>query len=140
MKSNYLLCLAASMICFFLLSCAKQNKMVMAGNKTEDELTRNGKKIITAPVVAKNFIKKNGQSASHTEMYIQRSIQDYFIKFCESKITREDLEKHLSGKGFIKTATLEVEFREGSWDICDNNLEQQSRIGEYVVIHRIIED
>ena len=62
-----------------------------------------------------------------TDLYIERSVQDYFIKFCESKVSREELETHLSTKNTeIKVATLEVEFLDGSWDICDGNFEQQS--------------
>jgi hypothetical protein len=109
--------------------------------KTEDMSSGNGKYILSAPIVIKNFVKKNGEITEHDEVYIQRSIQDYFIKFCESKISRENLEKHLSNiDGEIKSATLEVEFLDGYWDICDGNLIQQSRTGKYVIIHRIIND
>ncbi|MBC8756458.1 hypothetical protein H2O64_17420 [Kordia sp. YSTF-M3] len=73
-------------------------------------------------------------------MYIRRSIQDYYIKFCESKISSEDLENYLSTMDTeIKVATLEVEFLDGYWDICDGDFEQQSRISSYVIIHRIVE-
>lgn len=67
--------------------------------------------------------------------------QDYFIKFCESKVTAKELEDQLAKvEGFIKMLQLEVEFRKGHWDICDGNMMQQSRVGEYVVIHKIIKD
>ena len=70
--------------------------------------------------------------------YQQRSIQDYYIKFCRSKITKKDLENKLSNiEGEIKIVELEVKFRNGTWDICDTIL-SQSRIGPYVIIHRII--
>ena len=113
----------------------------MDHNKTKDESTGNGKYIISAPVIFKQFVKKNGETTDQTEMYIERSIQDYYIKFCESNISREDLENHLSKiDKEIKVATLEVEFLDGYWDICDGNFQQQSRIGQYVIIHRIIKD
>ena len=109
-------------------------------NKAKDTSTGMGKYIISAPVITKDFVKKNGEITLQKEIYIQRSIQDYYIKFCESKISREDLKKHLSNLEAINVVTLEVEFIDGYWDICDDNLEQQSRIGEYVIIHRIIKD
>lgn len=108
-------------------------------NKTPDESTGDGKYIVAAPIVSKSFVKKNGQPTGHSELYLQRSIQDYYIKFCESSVTRKELENYLDSLDeLIKVAQLEVEFRDGYWDICDDNYMQQSRVGEYVVIHRII--
>ena len=102
---------------------------------------QNTTSLVTAPIVEKAFVKKNGQPTELKEYYIQQSIQDYFIKFCESGITKEDLTNYLSKFDTkIPSATLEIEYREGSWDICNGNQEQQSRIGEYVIIHRIIEN
>ena len=121
-----------------IVSCTGQKDSIMT-NKTPDVQTANGRQIISAPVVTKNFVKKNGEVTERTELYLQRSIQDYFIKFCESNITREVLEDHLSKiDGPIKTVTVEVEFREGAWDQCDEEQAVQSRIGEYAVIYRII--
>ena len=72
-------------------------------------------------------------------IYIERSIQNYFIKFCESHITSEDLEEKLSKiSSPIKALKLEIEYRKGNWDICDENEDQQSRVGEYVIVHRIL--
>ena len=109
-------------------------------NKTKDVATGKKTYIISAPIVMKSFVTKRGEATGHKEMYIQRSIQDYYIKFCESKINQEDLENHLASiDSEIKMATLEVEFRNGEWDTCEPTTEQQqSRIGEYVIIHRII--
>lgn len=105
--------------------------------------TRSGdqKFIITAPLVLKSFVKKNSQPTDLKEWYIQRSIQDYFIKFCESPVNRQELEDYLSKTGNpLNVATLEVEFRKGNWDICDDNELMQSRVGEYVIIHRIVQE
>ena len=118
-------------------SCTSSKESTI--KKKRNISSADGKVIISAPIVSKPFIKKNGEPTDRTELYIRRSIQDYFIKFCESEVTREALEDHLSGiNGLIKAVSLEVEFREGEWDVCDENLAQQSRIGEYVVIHRIV--
>lgn len=111
----------------------------MIKNKTQDISSGNEKYIITAPIVFKNFTKKNAETTDILEMYLQRSTQDYYIKFCESIVTRKQLEERLSQvKGAIKALKLEVEFREGNWDICDENELQQSRVGKYVIIHQIL--
>lgn len=130
-----------STIGLLTFSCASLKDATSSSMKTKDISSGGERQIISAPVVEKEFVKKNGVTTGHKEFYIQRSIQDYFIKFCESKISRKDLEDYLSTMTReIKTATLEVEFLDGSWDICDGNMNQQSRIGEYVIIHRIIEN
>jgi len=124
---------------FVFMSCSTHLKSDMGKKKVKDSQTNQGTSIIKAPVVFKNFVKKNGQVTDKKEAYIRRSIQDYFIKFCESKIELEALERSLAGiEGVIKAVTLEVEFRDGYWDICDENFNQQSRRGEYIIIHRII--
>lgn len=111
----------------------------MNKNKQADLPSDDGKYIISAPIVHKPFIKKNGQPTNHGEWYIRRSVQDYFIKFCESAITQEELTNALAQiDSPIKVLNLEVEFCDGEWDICDGNFGQQSRIGEYVVVHRIV--
>lgn len=131
-----------SLILFFCLctiSCTSQTKQPMKKNKTADTSSGENKVIISAPLVLKSFVKKNGERTDLKEWYIQRSIQDYFIKFCESEVTRQELEAYLAEHGGpLNTAKLEVEFREGNWDICDENELMQSRVGAYVVIHRII--
>jgi hypothetical protein len=112
----------------------------MSKNKTPDIISGNNKQVISAPLISKDFIKKNGDKTKRKEIYIRRSIQDYFIKFCESKVSYEALQKHLPKTEFeIKTVKLEVEFREGNWDVCDEKKGVQSRTGPYVVIHRLIE-
>lgn len=95
--------------------------------------------IITAPIVKKNFVNKAGRTTDHIEYYIRRSIQDYYIKFCESNVSIKELNEKLENiDGEIKALKLEVEFRNGEWDICDGNHEVQSRIGEYAVILKIL--
>lgn len=111
----------------------------MKNNKRKDAISENNRFIISTPVVTKKFVKKNGEVTQKKEFYIRRSIQDYFIKFCESQISYQDLENHLKKvNGLIKVVALEIEFRNGDWDNCDSNLELQSRIGEYVIVHKII--
>lgn len=125
------------MLIILLTACGSSK--VQPGMKTPDVPTENGTFIISAELIEKQFELKNSKISDYEEWYVRRSVQDYFIKFCESKVTREELEKALSKhKGSIKTLTLEVEFKEGFWDSCTDEL-VQSRTGEYVVIHRVVE-
>lgn len=131
-------------ISLFTMSCTGQKQTTM-NNKTKDVSTGDGKYVILAPIVIKEVITQNGES---NEIYIRRSMGDYFIKFCESKVSRDELEHHLSYEyeemkaiSLINdSVTLEVEFRDGYWDICDENLTQDSRTGKYVIVHRILKD
>lgn len=94
---------------------------------------------ISAPVVKKAFINKGGKASGGTDYYVQRSIQDYFIKFCESKVSRSTIEQELAKQsGMIKTLKMIVSIREGEWDRCPGQGEVQSRIGDYMVIHEIL--
>lgn len=127
-------------MCLCAVSCTSPSKQPMRKDKTADISSGMDKVIVTAPLVLKSFVKKNGELTDLKEWYIQRSIQDYFIKFCESKITRKELEDYLAQQGNpLNTAKLEIEFREGNWDICDDNELMQSRVGEYVIVHRIVQ-
>lgn len=94
---------------------------------------------ITAPIVEKEFYNKAGKATGIMEYYVQRSVQDYYIKFCESEVDRKELEQALSKvEGPIQQLTLTIEILEGEWDSCDGN-PVQSRIGSYVVIKKIVE-
>lgn len=106
-------------------------------NKRPDPLSDQGNPIIDTPIVKKEFINKKGVGTGVFEYYAQRSIQDYFIKFCESKISKKELEQALEAeKGLLKTVRLEVEYKEGNWDQCGKEL-VQSRTGSYIIIHSI---
>jgi len=108
-------------------------------NKQADQKTEGNRRIISAPIVRSSFVTKSGEVTDIKEYYISRSIQNYFIKFCESSVTKEALLAALEKQnGLIKSLTLEVEFRDGEWDRCGEE-DVQSRIGEYVLVHRIIQ-
>lgn len=110
-------------------------------NMTIDQPSGENRVIISAPIVEKTFVNKNSKAGEYTELFLSRSIQDYFIKFCEGNVTREEIEKHISKDDFLPSLKLEVEFKEGLWDKCpEDEYEVQSRSGEYVVIYKIIND
>lgn len=131
-KLNFVLLLLVGMS----LSCSIRKEKEQSVYDTPNPVAYT---IITAPIVKKNFVNKAGRTTDHVEYYIQRSIQDYYIKFCESNVSIKELNEKLESiEGDIKALQLEVEFRNGEWDICDENHEAQSRIGEYAVILKIL--
>ncbi len=136
-KIIFSLCLFIS---FLFISCQsnKESSTMKNTNKTMDLESEDGHFLISAEVVKKQFVNKAGKSSDIYEYYLRRSIQDYFIKFCESKVSSEDIDAYLEKQKdrFIQTINVEVEFRDGEWDNCGDG-EQQSRVGEYVVIHKI---
>ena len=104
-------------------------------NKTPSERTEDGWEKVNVPVVVKNRTLKNGKVAGQKDYYLERSIADYYIKFCESDITREQFEAEYDKTegDFIRTMNLEIQTKSGEWDACDEN-PVQSRVGEYVII------
>ena len=136
MKTVYILALG-----FMMCACGSTQEATPVKNKTADVPTEDGKYIISAPIVSKNFVQKNGKVSEFSEYYVQRSVQDYFIKLCEGNVTVAELEKHLNKqKGDIKSLTLEIEIKDGLWDSCDHEEMVQSRMGPYIVIYRIVEE
>ena len=123
-----------------MFSCSTSKEKTSQQNNVSDKNPAEKPYLITAPIVKKQFVNKAGRTTDHVEYYIQQSIQDYFIKFCESNVSIKELNEKLENiEGDIKALQLEVEMREGDWDICDGNHEIQSRIGEYMVILKILE-
>lgn len=89
----------------------------------------------TCQLVEKEFINKGGKITSYKELYLRCSIQDYFIKICEGEVTAEELKKYID-----KGITVDMEIKDGMWDHCsDDPAYAQSRMGTYVVIHKIID-
>lgn len=85
-------------------------------------------------LIEKSFINKGGKVTEYTELYLRCSVQDYFIKLCESEVTKEELKKYLD-----KGITVEMEIKDGMWDHCnDDPSYAQSRTGTYVIINKIL--
>lgn len=135
----------------FLLSCNTSKKADNNNNEGKVQIEQTDPsnitkekntssiKTISAPIIMKNFYSKKGEMTDIKEYYVQQSVQDYFIKFCESDITSKELKEALDQQeDMIKTLTLRVEIKEGLWDQCED-YEVQSRMGKYMVIYEIIE-
>ncbi|GAB5555280.1 MAG: hypothetical protein Sapg2KO_48710 [Saprospiraceae bacterium] len=121
--------------CLYLIFILTINACSVQINKAEK--LKSNIQIVNVPIVEKPFIKKNGEPTNRKEFYLQMSIKDYYIKFCESKVKEADLKERLDRQtGSIKTLKLEVEFKTGEWDRCGEEA-VQSRVGDYVLIHRI---
>lgn len=87
----------------------------------------------SALLIEKSSLSKRG-TVIGSDLYLRCSIQDYFIKFCESEITKSDLLPFVN-----QGITVEMETRFGELDRCpDDPQEVQSRIGTYAVIHKIL--
>jgi hypothetical protein len=83
-------------------------------------------------VVEKTFGNKGGKPSDFKELYLRCSIQDYYIKFCESKVSLKKMQKYID-----KGLTVTYEIKEGEWDICEGDPEMQSRIGIYAIVIKI---
>ena len=122
------------LFCLAIMAC-NSNIMKLEKKLSSDESPT---RVVNVPVVEKRFVKKNGEITDIKEFYLQMSIQDYFIKFCESKVTEEELRERLAkDNSLIKSIPMEVEFKDGEWDRCGEE-EVQSRIGAYVIVHKLI--
>lgn len=90
--------------------------------------------MISGEIVRLPFINKMGISSKDAaDFYLRASIQDYFIKFCESKITRELVQKFEG-----RAVTLEVIKKNGNWDSCGVGHDEQSRTGIYIQVVQIL--
>lgn len=112
-----------------------------ATNKTMDQRLENGHLVISAQIVEISMVMKNAKVSSSSDYYVRRSVQDYFIKFCDGYVSKKELEYEMTMKdGISEPLQLEVEIKEGLWDSCDPEEIVQSRTGKYIVIHRIIRE
>ena len=115
---------------FFLLSCSSSKTTSIPDVKEKSVAS-----FYSCELIEKEFVNKIGKSGGFKELFLRCSVQDYFIKICESKVTTEQLKKYLNSG--IK---VEMQIKNGNWDICEYTLEpQQSRIGEYAIITKIID-
>ena len=118
-------------VTFFLIACSTTKPV----NKKPQGLQMSDAKpnIYNCQLIEKEFVNKGGKITTFKELYLRCSVQDYFIKLCESNLTRDELEPYIN-----KGISVEVEIKDGLWDHCSENVaEVQSRMGTYVVIKSI---
>jgi len=119
-------------IAILFFSCKESSKI----NKKEgNNIKTINSKTTTCQLIEKEFVNKIGKTNGVKELYLRCSIQDYFIKICESDITVNQLKPYLN-----KGVEVEIEIKDGFYDQCESSLRSvQSRIGTYVIIKKIIE-
>ncbi|MBE2245625.1 MAG: hypothetical protein IAE67_00060 [Candidatus Competibacteraceae bacterium] len=90
---------------------------------------------LTCQLILSEFVNKIGKTHHEIqELYMRCSVQDYFIKLCESDVGYEELKPFIN-----KGITVEYEIRNGAWDICKDDPDYaQSRIGPYIIIKKIL--
>jgi hypothetical protein len=75
-----------------------------ANQKTKKELIPHNKKlstnssakqIITAPIVTHSFFNKKGVVIEKEQIYLQLSVQYYYVKFCKSVVNKTEFEVYL---------------------------------------------
>ena len=123
---KYIILFLTSIVIIF--SCRTSKEKIMQKNENHQ--------ILNGQVIKKEFINKAGKSLGYYEYYLRCSIQDYFIKFCESDVTKTEIDTlNLSE---FDAVSVEAEIKDGNWDICPNDPQNiQSRIGRYVVIYKL---
>ena len=123
----------------FLTSCKApipenhEEKPTESNRTMEKRLKSPDDKSMTGHIVEKPFVNKVNQPTGVMELYFRASIQDYFIKFCESELTREELEPFID-----KAVTVNADVVDGEWDNCDGIDMQQSRMGRYMIIKKLL--
>ncbi|MDG1476668.1 MAG: hypothetical protein P8Q14_05955 [Vicingaceae bacterium] len=119
-------------IAVLFFSCKDSSKI----NKKEgDNIKTINSKTTTCQLIEKEFVNKIGKDNGVKELYLRCSIQDYFIKICESDVTANQLKLYLN-----KGIEVEMEIKDGLYDQCETSLSNvQSRMGTYIIIKKIIE-
>lgn len=120
-----------------LLACANYPNTDETAAAFEEQFALNLQEdtmMVGCLVVEKEFIKKNNEPGGYKELYLRCSVDDYFIKLCESKVTRKELEAYID-----QGISARIVLRDGEWDICEGDPVMQSRIGTYAAILEIEE-
>ena len=114
------------MICCGAIKQSDMNKQPLENSNT-----------LTGQIVKKTHVNKACKTFYYYDLYLRCSVQDYFIKFCESSVTKAQIEALNLGE--FGNISIEGEIKEGDLDICPNDsTDVQSRIGHYVVIYKIL--
>jgi len=90
--------------------------------------------IVNAKVVTKPFVNKKGKVyLNMPELYLVVDSVSLFVKGCNSCVSKHDLMQYKDS-----VITVKIVLRRGLWDT--NNPYEQSRIGKYVNVLKILSD
>jgi hypothetical protein len=84
--------------------------------------------------------KANKINDSIKDYYLRCSVEDYFIKFCECKISKEQILANYKTDKITNPIAVKANIVFGEWDNCDSTVITQSRVGNYVQILEIIKE
>jgi hypothetical protein len=121
-----------------LVACGTTKETTTTTTTTEmnKEVNQN-KNTLTGQIVKKEVLNNEGNSTGVYEYYLRCSVQDYFIKFCESSVTTADIDALKLSE--FDAISVKAEIKDGALDLCpDEPIESVSRIGKYVVIYEIL--
>ncbi|MEM9542023.1 MAG: hypothetical protein AAGA60_21320 [Cyanobacteria bacterium P01_E01_bin.42] len=102
----------------------KSMPILSEGNET----IHNNTTIVRGTIIKKDFPDKGLRNLGLTELHFQIAGEDYFIKFCGSNVSRDELERHVN---FLAASdpvgdneiTLEVEMHDGELDTCRTQIQ-----------------
>jgi hypothetical protein len=117
----------------FIFTAALLFGACKSSSNTEKSMNTNDFTVVDAVLQRHPFVKKNGQPMDFQEYYLQIGEDEYFVKFCEGKVESKALEKLENGARI----RAKLSIKEGLWDVCDDNRDQQSRVGKYVVLYSL---
>jgi len=122
--------IVVAILSILVAACAETKPVVESDSGRTMQISNTG--TTTCQLIEKPFIIKNGVESDIMELYLRCSVQDYFIKLCESDVTAKELREYLN-----EGITVEMEIIDGEWDRCEGDGQVQSRIGTYVTIKSI---
>ncbi|MCE5211355.1 MAG: hypothetical protein LLG40_07360 [Deltaproteobacteria bacterium] len=89
--------------------------------------------IYDGKVVSETFINKVGkENPKIIDLYFETGGKRYFIKFLDGSVSRNEMVQYLG-----KNVRIQGNVKYGLWDTDNPN--DQSRVGNYVVIQKIVE-
>lgn len=123
MKLKYVIFLAFAI--FSLAACTVTKNIAIEMPPTAAVSVYDGK------VVGQPFVNKVGlENPRIIDLYFETGGKKYFIKFIDSNVSRNELLQYINMR-----VKVEGRLGHGLWDT--NNPNDQSRVGEYIVIEKI---
>ena len=140
MKNSMSLYLFTSLLACVIACHSTKNQHSMDIPKSEI-YNKKADGILRGEIVLKAYENKNGKiNREVQEYYLRCSADDYFIKFCECKVSKEDIIAYYHVQKQIYPIAVKAKILTGEWDSCDTTERVQSRTGKYVQILEIVNE
>lgn len=130
------------LLLFAIITACSSTKNQHSMYKSKAEIyNKKADGILRCEIILKAYENKNGKiSREVQEYYLRCSADDYFIKFCECKVSKEDIIAHYHPQKLINPIAVKAKILTGEWDSCDTTERVQSRTGKYVQILEIVNE